>query len=138
MRSENGSMKEKKDGRRDRPAAPPETVTVRMLELPLFRRMTEAARLLRELADDPEKIEVAVESDSNYGRVSLETDYRCWSGRELEIFQRALSLATELVVCAMEDETFVLELSFPGVFSSYELRSGTENRNADGQKERSM
>ncbi len=106
----------------------PETVTVRMLDLPLFRRMTEAARLLRELADDPEKVEIEMESGSNYGRVSFVTDYLCWSGRDLETFQRAVSLATELVICSLEGDVFVVELSFPGVFSSFEVRRDTDER----------
>ncbi len=106
----------------------PETVTMRMLDLPLFRRMTEAARLLRELADDPEKVEIEVEGGSNYGRVSFVTDYLCWSGRDLETFQRAVSLATELVICSLEGDVFVVELSFPGVFSSFEVRRDMDER----------
>ena len=106
----------------------PETVTMRMLDLPLFQRMTEAARLLRELADDPEKVEIEVEGGSNYGRVSFVTDYLCWSGRDLETFQRAVSLATELVICSLEGDVFVVELSFPGVFSSFEARRDTDER----------
>ena len=106
----------------------PETVTMRMLDLPLFRRMTEAARLLRELVDDPEKVEIEVEGGSNYGRVSFVTDYLCWSGRDLETFQRAVSLATELVICSLEGDVFVVELSFPGVFSSFEVRRDMDER----------
>lgn len=114
-----------------------ETITVRMLNLPMFRRMIEAARLLRNLVIEPDKVEMEVESGSNYGRVSFETDYLCWSGRDLETFQRALSLATELVICSLEGDVFVVELSFPGVFSSYEVRGGTEDQNDNGQTERS-
>lgn len=109
-----------------------ESTTVRMLNLPMFRRMTEAAHLLRNLVSEPDKVELEVESDSNYGRVSFETDYLCWSGWDLELFQRALSLATELVLCSLEGDVFVVELSFPGVFSSYEVRGGTEDQNDNG------
>ena len=71
-------------------------------------------------------MEIEAERDSNYGRVSFATDYLCWSGRDLETFQGARSRATELVICGLEDDAFMVELSFPGVFSSYEIRCGAE------------
>lgn len=129
MRRDGNEMgRDKQTGARKDGGTPvmPETVTMRMMNLPLFRRMAEAARLLRELADDPKKVEIEVERGSNYGRVSFVTDYLCWSGRNLETFQRAVSLATELVLCSLEGDVFVVELSFPGVFSSYEVRSDTD------------
>ena len=131
MRRDGNQMgRDKQTGARKDGGAPmmPETVTMRMLDLPLFQRMTEAARLLRELADDPEKVEIEVEGGSNYGRVSFVTDYLCWSGRDLETFQRAVSLATELVICSLEGDVFVVELSFPGVFSSFEVRRDMDER----------
>ena len=131
MRRDGNDMgRDKQTGARKDGGAPmmSETVTMRMLALPLFRRMTEAAWLLRELADDPEKVEIEVESDSNYGRVSFVADYLCWSGRDLEAFQRAVSLATELVICSLEGDVFVVELSFPGVFSSFEARRDSNER----------
>lgn len=128
MKRDGNGMGQDKQAKKRGGETPPETVTVRMLDLPLFRRMTAAARLLRELADDPEKVEIEVESGSSYGRVSFVTDYLCWSGRDLETFQRALSLATELVLCSLEGEVFVVELSFPGVFSSYEIRDNADER----------
>ena len=129
-RDGNQTGRDKQTGARKDGGAPmmPETVTMRMLDLPLFRRMTEAARLLRELADDPEKVEIEVEGGSNYGRVSFVTDYLCWSGRDLEAFQRAVSLATELVICSLEGDVSVVELSFPGVFSSSEVRRDMDER----------
>lgn len=84
-------------------------------------------------------MEIEAERDSNYGRVSFVTDYLCWSGRDLETFQGALSLATELVICGLEDDALMVELSFPGVFSSYEIRCGTAWREAeDERKERDV
>ena len=103
-----------------------ETVTVRVPNLDMVRRMNEAARLLRSLALSPEGVETEVDGGSDYGRVSFATDYLCFSGRDLETFQRAVYLAAELVVCALEDETFVVELSFPGIFSRYEVRGGRQ------------
>ena len=103
----------------------PETITIRMVDPAQLRRMTYAAHLLRAIADEPGRVEMEVEAGSSYGRVSYVTDYLCFSGRDLEIFQRVLSLATELVSCSLEDDTFVVELSFPGVFTSYKLRRET-------------
>ena len=105
-------------------AAPgtPETITIRMVDPVQLRRMTEVARLLRGIADEPGRVEIEVEAGSSYGRVSYVTDYLCFSGRDLEIFQRVLSLATELVICGLEDDVFVVELSFSGVFTQREVR----------------
>lgn len=103
-----------------------EVITVRALDLPHFRRMTEAARLLREIVDEPETVEIEVEAGSSYGRVSFTTAYLCLSGRDLETFQRVAALATELLICPLEDEFCAVELTFPAIFSSYELRAAAD------------
>jgi hypothetical protein len=108
--------------RKPKRAGMPEVITIRMVDPVQLRRMTEAARLLRSLTADPGEVEMEVESGSNYGRVSYVTGDLYFPGRDLETFQRALSLATELVICSLEDDTFVLELSFPGVFMQREVR----------------
>ena len=99
---------------------------VKILDFPLFGRMKEAKRLIQKLALHPEDVEMEWERDSNYGRVSFVTDYLCWSVRDLEIFIKALSLSTELVICNLEDDTFLVELSFPGVFDSFTTHNGAE------------